>query len=491
MAEERSGGAATIDAALAAVPPETMHRLLVRQLRAAARESDDGRPDLAVLLQLVSQAYAEQEELRIHDNQSIELVSREVAELNSRLREEANALRLARDEAEAANRAKSEFLAAMSHEIRTPMNGVLGMAAALEATPMSASQREMLGVINESGQILMTLLSDILDLSKIEAGRMTFERTPFNPAASVLAVSRLFTETAAAKGLTYTVEVEEAAQGWFLGDPTRFRQVLQNLVSNALKFTSEGGVIIRADVGAPVEGVATLQVEVVDTGLGVAAEACQRLFQAFTQADASTTRRFGGTGLGLAICRQLVEAMDGEIGVDSTPGQGSRFWFTLPVPQAETPQPAREPLREALPAGGRPAKLLVAEDNKNNQRVLQALLASAEVEMVFVDDGAAAVAAARDRDFDAILMDVEMPIMDGLTASRAIRALGGARGAVAIIAVSAGALPEQVAGCLDAGMDLHVSKPLRPESLFDALDQAFSLGRARGSRTRQSHRRPG
>ena len=582
--------------------PPRRHRLLERQLKTAARVSADGSVDLATLLDLVSEAYEEQEEARRHNDQAINLVSREVTELNMQLRAEAEArsreaarmnmllenaseaiistgngtivtgfnraaertfgytaeemigqdaimlfagdledthqkmsearvnrpdssiiidcleisarrksgevfptevslselqfegevLRVgfhrdisarkaaeaaivaARDEAQAANHAKSEFLAAMSHEIRTPLNGVLGMAAAMEFTQLSKEQRAMLGTINESGQILMTLLSDILDLSKIEAGRLVLESTPFDVAASLQAVARLYAETAAHKDLGYEVEVSEAAKGWFVGDPTRYRQVVQNLVSNALKFTEIGQVRISLDAEPGAEGQMRLTTKVTDTGLGVTSEARKRLFQKFSQADASTTRRFGGTGLGLAISRQLVEALGGDIGVDSEPGCGSCFWFTLPMTVAEARQePAEAPAAVAREARST-VRILAAEDNKTNQLVLGALLAQADVDVMFVDNGAEAVAAVREQHFDLILMDVQMPVMDGITASGVIRAMDGPRGRTPIIAVTADAMPEQVSLCMSAGIDAHVSKPLRPDNLFSVIDEVLS-----------------
>ncbi len=384
------------------------------------------------------------------------------------------ALMAARDEAEAANTAKSEFLAAMSHEIRTPLNGVLGMAAAMEGTQLSTEQRQMLGVINESGQILMTLLSDILDLSKIEAGRMVFESAPFELSASVQAVARLYAETAAAKDLAYAVDIADAARGWFVGDSTRFRQILQNMVSNALKFTQTGGVTITVDAIDAGDGTCSIRTSVSDTGLGIAPDARKRLFRKFSQADASTTRRYGGTGLGLAICKQLVEALGGEIGVDSYTGGGSLFWFALPLSRAEALQETTAAPSAALSAERPTARILVAEDNRTNQLVLKAILANADVEVTFVDNGAEAVQAAGTEEFDLILMDVQMPVMDGMTAARAIRRLGGWLASIPIIAVTADAMPEQVKLCMAAGMDAHVSKPLRPENLFSVIDEALS-----------------
>ena len=381
-----------------------------------------------------------------------------------------------RDQAEAANRAKSEFLATMSHELRTPLNGVLGMAAALAVTPLNAHQSRMLRVLMDSGQGLMTLLSDLLDLSKIEAGKMSFESIPFDLAGSVETVAQLFAETATAKGLDYSIEVAPEAEGWFEGDPTRFRQVVQNLVSNAIKFTESGEVRIVVKAARPKAGRQRLEISVVDTGIGVPRKDAERLFEKFSQADSTTTRRFGGTGLGLAICRELVEGMGGEIGLSSKPGRGSRFWFRLTLACVAAQGGAASRTGGAAPAPR--LRVLAAEDHPTNRMVLGSILALTEAEITFVEDGLSAVEAARTQDFDLVLMDLQMPVMDGLGATRAIRALEGPRSGVPILALTADVMAEQVAACRAAGMDGHVEKPLRPQSLFAAIEAVLAPAEA-------------
>ncbi|HTX49200.1 MAG TPA: ATP-binding protein [Caulobacteraceae bacterium] len=379
----------------------------------------------------------------------------------------------ARDVAEAASKAKSEFLAMVSHEIRTPLNGVLGMAQAMAREDLSDIQRERLAVIGQSGETLLATLNDILDLSKIEAGKLELESAEFELSALVLGCHATFTAVAQAKGLSFNLDVADAAQGRYRGDPTRIRQVLHNLVSNAVKFTGEGEVRVMIERTA-----AGVRIAVRDTGEGIAPERIERLFEKFVQADSSTTRRFGGTGLGLAICAELCNAMGGSIAVESTLGSGSVFTVELPLTWIGGPSEAGELDEDAAAmalGGERPLRVLAAEDNPVNQLVLKTVLAQLGLWPTLVGDGAAALAAWESDRWDVILMDVQMPIMDGPTAVREIRARERALGLprTPILALTANAMTHQTSAYRDAGMDGVVSKPINISELFAAIAAAI------------------
>lgn len=382
------------------------------------------------------------------------------------MQRQAMALNQALEAAEAANAAKSAFLATMSHEIRTPLNGVLGMAQAMAAEALSEPQRERLAVIQGSGEALLAILNDVLDLSKIEAGRLELEPAEFDLAALVLGASSAFTAIAEGKGLDFVIDVE-AARGRYLGDSIRLRQILHNLISNALKFTDRGEV----RVGAEWRGDA-LEFWVSDTGVGIAEANLSRLFQKFVQLDSTPTRRFGGSGLGLAICHELVTLMQGEITVGSKVGEGSCFSVLLPLPRLAGEAHQCAPTADDDGTRNRAClKVLAAEDNAINQLVLRTLLTQVGIQPTLVDDGRAAVTAWAAEDWDVILMDVQMPVMDGVSATAAIRRLEGetARARTPIIALTANAMAHQVAEYLRAGMDGHVSKPIVATQLFQEL----------------------
>jgi signal transduction histidine kinase/CheY-like chemotaxis protein len=375
----------------------------------------------------------------------------------------------ARLQAEAANVAKSRFLATMSHEIRTPMNGVLGMAEVLEGLVTDPTHRDMLGVIRRSGEALMGLLNDILDLSKIEAGRVELETAPFSLRELATQVECVHSAQASAKGTSFAVLLGSGTDTPRLGDAHRLRQVLHNLIGNALKFT-EGGEVTVTLRGA---GADQVTIDVSDTGIGMTAEQVARVFEEFSQADSSTTRQYGGTGLGLAIVRGLVTAMGGTIEVDSTPGRGTRFRLSLPLPLAASVATASPPetAQAVVPPG---LRVLAADDNEVNRLVLAAYLDSLGVAAVVVDSGRAAVEARFTDPPDLLLLDISMPDMDGVETLHAIRAREAAQHlpSVLAIAVTANAMPDQIESYLAAGFAAHLAKPLSRHELVDRLATA-------------------
>lgn len=377
-------------------------------------------------------------------------------------------LQAALAKAEGASEAKSAFLATMSHEIRTPLNGVLGMSQALEATETCPDRREQLRIIRESGHALRAILNDVLDMSKIEAGMLCIEHIDLDLGHIMNDVAATFTSSAAQRDLTLTVRTADV--GCYRGDPVRIRQVLSNLISNAIKFTHEGTIEVAA-----AEDAGRVVIEVSDTGIGIDPSATAMLFSKFVQADASTTRRYGGTGLGLAITSDLVELMGGTISVRSVAGQGSTFRIELPLASSSglvggTPKRGSE----APDVGA--LRVLAAEDNPANRMVLQALLAGVQIDLVMVTNGQEAVEAWEREPWDLILMDVQMPVLDGPTAAAKIRAaeLITGRERTPILAVTANALDHQIAQYRASGMDDHVTKPILVGDLFAAIDRAMT-----------------
>ena len=371
-----------------------------------------------------------------------------------------------------ANRAKSEFLATMSHEIRTPLNGVLGAASFLLATEgLTNEQRRMLSLQLNAGRTLLAVINDILDWTKIEEGRVEIEHVPLSLRDLVDGCMDLLRETAAMKPIALHAEIAPDVPLYVLGDPTRLSQVLLNLLGNAVKFTKQGTITVSLSVAET-----RLRFAVRDPGIGIAKEKQSRLFQRFSQTDASTTREFGGSGLGLAICKSLVELMGGEIGVVSESGLGSLFWFELSLPEIEAPRALAEDHHPSAPAEARNLRILMADDVRFNQTIVSAMLEAQGHTVVVVENGAEAVEAAGGGGFDLILMDVQMPVMNGYAAARAIRALGDGVGGVPILALTAAAYREDEERALSAGMNGHLPKPIDNRTLLAAVRRWTEAG---------------
>jgi signal transduction histidine kinase/CheY-like chemotaxis protein len=374
-------------------------------------------------------------------------------------------LETARDRAEEANFAKSIFLANMSHEIRTPLNGILGMVQVIERSGLGPPHAERLEIIREAGETLLSVLNGILDLSKIEAGRFQLDIQEFDLEEMVSAACRPFANLAAQKDLDFEIDIHPEAMGVWRGDPMRLRQVLSNLTANAVKFTTEGEV--RIEVETTAKG---LSFSVTDTGMGIPGDRVAELFEKFVQADSSMSRRFGGTGLGLAICREFVDIMGGRLAVQTQEGAGSTFAFDLPLPKVRDIDTA-EGGKARLPAPALPLRILAAEDSKPNQLVLKALLEPLGVEIHIAADGTEAVRAFKDGGFDAVLMDIQMPNMNGVDATRAIRQFEAEQGRerTPILALSANVMAHQVDEYVAAGMDGYIAKPIDAGTLVDTI----------------------
>jgi two-component system, sensor histidine kinase len=378
----------------------------------------------------------------------------------------------ARLEAERANRAKSEFLANISHELRTPMNAIMGMTDLALEEPVSATVKEYLETVSGSAHALLALLNDILDLSKLESGKFELDSAPFSLRDVIEELSQAFRMLAVEKGLAYHWSVQNAIPDRLVGDPLRIKQILSNFLSNAIKFTEKGGIAIDVEATSITDKTVVLRFCVSDTGIGIAIEDQHRIFSPFTQADASITREFGGTGLGLAICADLIRAMGGTHAVQSARNAGSKFYFRVGLPIAvEEPKSVEQPEKFDVVAGKTAAKLriLLAEDGRANQALVRHVMGKRGHEVVMANDGHEAIELASSEKFDLILMDVQMPRLDGLQATVAIRALPGLP-RIPIIALTAHAMPGDRERCFEAGMDAYLAKPLDLKALIETVE---------------------